>query len=102
MHIVLSNGECSKLSRTSSEDIWSYFLATPLEPDRMNRALEICRQCDIIAKCFVQHFENDCVIAGGTDPYRRKVIRWKRVEHVGDTNWRSVDEFVGNFRGKEK
>jgi len=102
MMSILAGGACTKLAKTSKENILAYFVATPLDQDFMNRALAICLQCDIIAQCFIEHFENDCVVAGGTDPFNRKLIRWKRVEDVRDTNWRSVDEFVSNLRGEKE
>lgn len=99
---ALQDGQCNKMARSGQGSVWAYFLATPLEPEMMDRALAICRDCGIVARCFLAHYENDSVIAGGTHPYQRKVFRWKRVDNVGDTNWRSASEFIDSVGRKEE
>lgn len=100
--LILTRGECAKISRETGADIWEWFQATPENPNFVAKAISLCNCCGIRWQCLESNYEHDAVIAGGYSPYERKLLRWKRVDNVGDNNWRSIDCVIRELRGPEE
>lgn len=98
----LQHGHCAQLARASTENVLEYFLATPFEPEKAQKALDICASCEVVVHCLAVYYDDDAAIAGNMLPYHRKIQKWKRVDNIEDSNWRGFIEFIHRVRGKEK
>ena len=63
-------------------------------------AKEICETCPVIESCML-HFHDASGVIAGTSDYDRLETRWKRIENVRHSNWRSPDFVLKRFGEKE-
>lgn len=94
--------ECSRVARESGTIVLKYFLASPDDQHSVDIAKGMCAVCNVVYDCLIAHWDNDTVIAGNTSAFERRMMRWKRIKQVGDSNWRSLDEIVSLIGGEEK
>lgn len=96
------DAECFRVSRQSGQATFKLFLAQPDNQQDCDKAMDMCNVCNIAVDCLIEHFDIDTLIAGNTSAYERKLMRWKRTEDLGHTNWRDLDEFVRLVGGEEE
>lgn len=90
---VIKNALCYRLAKQDNR-ILGLFLATPVNPELVEKAKTICSECPVRIQCLLSAGHSETNIVGGLEPFERKLLRWRRIESVEESNWRHIAEVI--------